>query len=99
MAVDAGDAAVPVAVVTARCPRLPMLAWGETLGIDIDGTTIAPLAILEVGHLNGELPFPKRRRRANCESRRGDQGDGEQVWDQAHRGSRVSHAHSVIHHS
>jgi hypothetical protein len=57
-----------------------MLAWGEALAIDIDGTAVAPLAVLEVGHLNGDLLLRRRRRGPDRGSRCMDQDDGEQVW-------------------
>ena len=78
MAVDACYTTVPVPVVAPGRPRLPMLAWGEALAIDIDGTAVAPLAVLEVGHLNGDLLLRKRRW-ADRGSRCRDQGEGEQV--------------------
>ena len=80
MAVDAGYAPVPVAVVALGRPGLPMLAWGEALAMGIDGTTIVPLTILEVGHSDRELLLRKRRW-ADRGSRSGDQGEGEQGWD------------------
>jgi hypothetical protein len=81
MAVDACYATVPVPVVAPRRPGLPMLAWGEALAMGIDGTTIVPLTILEVGHSDRELLLRKWRRRADRGSRSGDQGEGEQGWD------------------
>ena len=80
MAVDACYPTVPVPVVAPGRPRLPMLAWGEALAIDIDGTAVAPLAVLEVGHLNGDLLLRKGCRRTDRGSRGRDQGEGEQVW-------------------